>query len=418
MEKFLHLSLTGLTSIALVAASLSASAQTIASVTNGNATNPLTWDCTCIPLPGMDVTVNHDVTLDNDWGYTTGSLTIGANGSLTGDVPNRGLAVGGGTFTNDGIVDIGNVAVTGGTFSNNNEFTMVALLVAGGTFTNTGDLLGLDSLANDAAFTNSSTGFVEANQLLNGANGTFTNEGEINSVNLGDLGVFNNLSGAFIDITNDFGTGNEFHNHAEISVGNDFGNAGSFMNYAGALLDVAIDWANNDSVGGTATFDNDGMVIVGVDWWNDDIITGSGQFCIGNATGNSGDMQEDFDFCDNSGGAIDWNTGTISASITYCSGNPCAVGVEEALATSTSIEVYPNPFSTTATVTVNGNLSSAQLKDLRLELYDLTGRKVQTLQNARNNQFQLNANQLKEGLYLYRVAVNNELIGAGKVVVE
>ena len=56
---------------------------TITSVQNGNASNPLTWDCTCFPTTDDDIIINHAVAMDVDWAITAaGSITVNNGASL------------------------------------------------------------------------------------------------------------------------------------------------------------------------------------------------------------------------------------------------------------------------------------------------------------------------------------------------
>jgi hypothetical protein len=41
--------------------------QSITSVSNGFATDPSVWDCTCIPQTSDDITINHAIQMNSDW---------------------------------------------------------------------------------------------------------------------------------------------------------------------------------------------------------------------------------------------------------------------------------------------------------------------------------------------------------------
>ena len=56
--------------------------QTANSIANGNWMNPLTQDCTCIPIPGYTVTIHHAVLLDTSFYIPTGGITIFPGASL------------------------------------------------------------------------------------------------------------------------------------------------------------------------------------------------------------------------------------------------------------------------------------------------------------------------------------------------
>src|SRR3989304_8258809 len=80
--------------------------QTATSIANGNWMNPFTWNCTCIPLPGYSVTINHSVALDTSWYVPSGGITINSGGSLIKNNSSRDLLVNGGSLTNNGTLDI------------------------------------------------------------------------------------------------------------------------------------------------------------------------------------------------------------------------------------------------------------------------------------------------------------------------
>jgi hypothetical protein len=396
---------------ALTFAQFSAQAQSIVSITDGNASNPFTWDCTCIPLPTMDITIAHDVVLDNDWAQNGGSLTINSGASLIGNTADRGLAVTAGTFTNNGTTSIPLVATTGGTIVNNSNFTIDVALYNSTDFTNNGSLLSLDSLWNDLTgdFDNTSGSVMQAGQFYNTA--AFVNSGQVTSDSIGNTLTFTNNGtiNTFVLGT----TGGPFTNNAIINVTNNFGNAGNADNAAGSLLEIGNDFINGDTILGGADFNNDGVVGVAMDYYNYQNITGSGIFCVQGYSLNTGSMTGTFDFCDNTNGPIDLNIGTIGGSITYCS-SPCAVGVEEANVVE-NITVYPNPFTDHAIIEVEMT-NYNQRKNIQLNVYDLSGRVVYSKTGLTNNRFIVPGNELSSGMYSFELLLENTQLGRGKLI--
>lgn len=112
------------------------------SIATGFFTSPLIWDCTCVPFPGDSIIINHAITLNTDFGYTSGAVIINSSGSLTGNNVNRGFAVSNnGRFQNDGTFDVERVAFVGGKAHNTGTFTADSLLTVvnlEGGFSNTG----------------------------------------------------------------------------------------------------------------------------------------------------------------------------------------------------------------------------------------------------------------------------------------
>jgi hypothetical protein len=81
------------------------------------------------------------------------------------------------------------------------------------------------------------------------------------------------------------------------------------------------------------------------------------------------------------------------------------------------IEVYPNPFTSSTTI----SFSSQQDSHTTIALFDLAGRKLQTLLNenvaAGNHEVQLNRQSLAAGIYFLQLTINGEVV-TKKLVVE
>ena len=78
------------------------------------------------------------------------------------------------------------------------------------------------------------------------------------------------------------------------------------------------------------------------------------------------------------------------------------------------IGIYPNPFSTTTTVTVDGLDAHSNAS---LEMYTLLGEHVKSLYGSEGNKFVIDRDQLPCGIYFFNIKVENRLIGTGKLVV-
>lgn len=98
---------------------------------------------------------------------------------------------------------------------------------------------------------------------------------------------------------------------------------------------------NSDSSANPTVFKNNGTVNVVNDWMNTDTIKGTGKFCIGHNSSNKGVMIGTFDFCDQTGGDVDLNLGTIVPTITSCV-NSCSVDIVESN-NDLLINISPNP---------------------------------------------------------------------------
>ena len=81
------------------------------------------------------------------------------------------------------------------------------------------------------------------------------------------------------------------------------------------------------------------------------------------------------------------------------------------------VSVYPNPFSTTATITVKTpGLNSGILS---LKVYDMLGKELRTVRPENGAPvFRVDRNKLESGIYFFRILEGSEVIGAGKLCVE
>lgn len=80
-----------------------------------------------------------------------------------------------------------------------------------------------------------------------------------------------------------------------------------------------------------------------------------------------------------------------------------------------AITVFPNPVTTSATITVDGDVIKT---NLTLTLYNVIGEEVTTME-INNKENVLCRNGLENGMYLYRITDNNsEILATGKLVFE
>ena len=350
---------------------LNANAQTATSIANGNWTSPLTWGG-MPPVPGNTVIINHNVILDTDFAYTSGSITVQAGASLTGNTGMRGLVLnypsGSGFLTVHGTLDIARVSLFADTVS-----------ITGGFIS--------DSLYNQSTILTSTTGSIHTSQFFNGAGGRILNTGEIVTTNLLNLETIINIG---------------------LIQSSDFNNCKSLFNNSGAVIVLNHDFMNADSMAGPAIFTNNGRQEVMNDWQNKDTVYGTGRFCIVNNTNNSGLMSGSFDFCDISGGDVDLNTGSIDTSITYCT-FPCTPGTAEYTA-DYLIEIFPNPARESFYINSEKEISS-------IEVFNLLGEKVYSATvNARH--FQVRLPYAANGIYLFRMSDKENTTKTGKIFIE
>ncbi len=118
-------------------------------------------------------------------------------------------------------------------------------------------------------------------------------------------------------------------------------------------------------------------------------------------------------------------TGTHMITYTYTDANGCSstnsasviIDICTGIVSEQSeqnIHIYPNPFSTVATLSVDAGIV---LKDAVFQLYDITGKKVLE-QIVNGSTVNIQRGQLENGVYFYRLMNNGTLAGSGKLVAE
>lgn len=341
--------------------------QTITSTQNGNASNPLTWDCFCFPTTDDNIIVNHAVAMDLDWAVTAGgSITVNAGGSLLQSGLHVLLVDGSGSeYMNAGNSSFNQIAfINGASAQNTGHFSITEALYVGpgSSFTNSGLLDQLDSLMTEGTF--SSTGSIYTGNLLN--TGIMAASGPIEADSVGNTGTYSTTSGYLI--CNAFGNSGNYTMSGTgfIEVNQNWYNSGDFVLGNTNEIIAHVDFFNGDTIDGTATLQNNGSIEVWNDFYNSHSLTGSGNYCIANETYNIGTMNGTFDFCDNTGGSIDFNTGAIAGGITFCQPG-CSVGLTEF--GTVNVLVYPNPSE--GLFTINGVADTTEVA-----VYSLAGQQI------------------------------------------
>ena len=116
---------------------------------------------------------------------------------------------------------------------------------------------------------------------------------------------------------------------------------------------------------------------------------------------------------------FDYNAPVITNTVSNTVVNP--TGITPLISTDNNITVtaYPNPFHDFTNIVVNG-----LNQKFDFELYDITGRMIKQIPSINTSQFQLENNGMAAGIYMYRIAVNNESgngtsnVAYGKIIVE
>jgi hypothetical protein len=80
------------------------------------------------------------------------------------------------------------------------------------------------------------------------------------------------------------------------------------------------------------------------------------------------------------------------------------------------IRTFPNPFTDYTTIVVDGDFPA--VKQLDLFVYDVAGRQVAFKQVQNQTTIELERGNLKTGIYLFRLEVESQLVGTGKLIVQ
>lgn len=351
-------------------------AQTANSVSNGNWTNPFTWDCSCVPTPGYTVNISHAITMNMSYAYTSGSVTINNSGSLIQDNGTRDIWVNGGSLTVNGSLDVRYIWTQSGTFYNSGDLTARSILCEV-NFVNDGNIHDIDSIYNTMQLTNNGL-MINIDSLTNGS--SIINNGDIvlnQFTNAGSL--YNNDYLEFSDITN-----LDYLRNSDTIIGTNSGwNLGIWTTDPGSYTGFNKSFLNNDVTLNDAELNINGYLDIGDSWYNYDLVSGiaGGAIVVVDSSYNMGVMTGDFDFCDlsHSGTApvIDFSSGTISPDITWCEFNQLGeFNLSQVL-------VYPNPVQSGQNLTID--FESDQF--YTVALYDVSGRELLMSDNLKSINF-------------------------------
>src|SRR5690554_329639 len=321
------------------------SQQTITSISNGIATNPMVWDCSCFPSTTDNIIVNHNITMNTNWLINGGgSITVNWGATFQQDSQYRSILIdgSGASFVNHGTTKMTSFALTNGSTVHNPYIMSLdsALWVSvGSTYMNHGNTIDLDSTYIQGTLINE--GVFKKGDFLN--DGTVNNSGYIHTDSLANRGVFISTAGSIEAY--DFGNNDVFEigGSSYMTVINDAYNDGDLKIANGRSIRIGNDFTNaylNDP----SNVYNNGLFEVARNFLNTDTLRGSGVFCIGNLSTNTGVVMGTLDICDNTGGGFfDLNTGTITSGVTDCI-TGCTVNVEEEK-NKDLVTIYPNPVS-------------------------------------------------------------------------
>ena len=91
------------------------------------------------------------------------------------------------------------------------------------------------------------------------------------------------------------------------------------------------------------------------------------------------------------------------------------IGIHELSGTVTDVNVYPNPFSDEATVTMNA--SSLNLQHGMFVMYDVMGKEVINMNLPQRNSFTIERGNLPDNIYFYTIVKDGQIIFSGKLTI-
>lgn len=97
----------------------------------------------------------------------------------------------------------------------------------------------------------------------------------------------------------------------------------------------------------------------------------------------------------------------------YC--GPCEIlsnGTPENLK---SISIYPNPFTNILFVELNEDLLIHN-ENLEIIIYDILGRSIRRVTNIKTVQLEIDLSELHNGMFIYTIGSEREIIGTGKIL--
>ena len=80
-----------------------------------------------------------------------------------------------------------------------------------------------------------------------------------------------------------------------------------------------------------------------------------------------------------------------------------------------NVKVIPNPFHDQAILALEGLENT---ENLELEIFNISGQRVQNLNNSQNAQFQLRRGEMSQGIYFFSIRQGGKIVARGKMVVK
>jgi hypothetical protein len=109
-------------------------------------------------------------------------------------------------------------------------------------------------------------------------------------------------------------------------------------------------------------------------------------------------------------GALTTTAATVIA--TMIPSNCGSVGIHDIDVENNSVSIYPNPFSTSATILIN---DASKINKAELKMYNVLGEVVLSeMLSKQSNTFE--TSDLPSGIYIYKIISNNKIIQSGRLI--
>ncbi len=86
----------------------------------------------------------------------------------------------------------------------------------------------------------------------------------------------------------------------------------------------------------------------------------------------------------------------------------------ESLYKKIKLKIWPNPFSTIATIETNATIGN---KGVSMVIFDLSGHQIKRIDNISEQQIIIDRNNLSNGIYFIYLTLNNKIIGTDKLII-
>lgn len=97
--------------------------------------------------------------------------------------------------------------------------------------------------------------------------------------------------------------------------------------------------------------------------------------------------------------------------------DPLSNGIDELNKFRSSINLYPNPMSSSATVSFDAS-SVNSFNNISFKMFSIDGKMVKQVDNIRTSEFKIERGELGNGLYLYNIMADNYSITSGKLIIQ